>query len=640
MPKKDQKHIGIISITRRGVGYVAVDNFKEDVEIDPENLGTALHTDTVEMALGDKKRGRQQGIVVRIVKRARTRFVGVLEEKDGKILLIPDDRRMYTPLHVDAGVDTLGQKALVELTKWDSVKSMPQGKLIRTLGPAGTHEVEMESIVLEKGFDTHFPSEVEKEAQRIKEHDSLTDEEVASRRDFRDVTTFTIDPEDAKDFDDALSVRFLENGDVEVGIHIADVSYYVTPGTELDNEAQERGTSIYLVDRTIPMLPEVLSNDLCSLNPEEDKRAYAAVFVLDSNAHVKESWFGSTLIRSDKRFTYEEAQKVLDEGNGPFLKELRMLNSLAEKMRGKRAQKGSIAFEQDEVKFKLDKDGKPLAVFRKERFDTNLLIEDFMLLANREVATYFNTLCKKSGLTEPVFVYRIHDIPDTDKIEELALFLKAVGYEFETNKGEVTGKEINRLFKQIEGKPEKDLIKTATIRSMTKAIYSTRNIGHFGLAFEYYTHFTSPIRRYPDIMVHRIMRSHLNGEPLSKRELQKYEGLAIQSSQREVAAVEAERDSVKFKQVEFMKEYVGETFDGIVSGVTERGLFVEETKTKSDGMIKVRNMKDDYYTLDEKHYRLVGQRTKRTYSLGDRVRIRLIDANLKEKTLEWTLVEK
>jgi len=642
--KKGKTVEGVISISSRGFGYVAIPDFEEDVEIEPEFLNTALHGDRVLITLHAKKRGRQfEGAVTRVLDRARMQFVGVLEKEDGHCFLKPDSKKMYTDILIPER--TLkdvrfkqGDKAFVRITKWETSKKNPEGEVIRILGPEGEHEVEMQAVVLAHGFDVTFPQEVKSEAQQIETEKAIPENEVKKRSDFRNVTTFTIDPSDAKDHDDALSFQTLQNGNVEVGIHIADVSHYVRPGSAIDKEARERGTSIYLVDRTIPMLPHALSDDVCSLNEGEDKRAYSAVFELDHDARVIKRWFGSTLINSKKRFSYEEAQRILDDGKGLFSEELSTLDRLAKQLRDRRYKKGSISFEHDEVGFELDKTGKPLRVFRKERLDTNMLIEDFMLLANREVAEHIHTLCKAAGLRDPLFVYRIHDAPDIDRIEELAIFLRAIGYQFDTKSGEVSAREINKLFKQIEGKPEEDLIKTATIRSMAKAVYSTKNIGHFGLSFQYYTHFTSPIRRYPDIMVHRILKSHLGGKSLSKKELRDYERLAIQSSQREMAAIEAERDSIKYKQVEFMQGKIGKSFDGIITGVVGWGLYVEEHETMAEGLVHIKNLKDDFYQLDEKRYRLVGQKTGNVYRLGDKVKMKLIGAKLKDKTLDWELV--
>ena len=452
----------------------------------------------------------------------------------------------------------------------------------------------------------------------------------------RSSTTFTIDPADAKDFDDALSLDVLENGNYEIGIHIADVSHYVEDGGHIDMEARDRGTSIYLVDRVIPMLPEVLSNDLCSLRPNEDRLSFSAVFEMTPDATVVGEWYGQTIIHSDKRFSYEEAQAVLDTNNGPHLKELTTLMELGRILRKRRYNSGAIAFEQAEVKFELDENGVPIRAFTKERTETMLMIEDFMLMANQSVATYIDKLCKDAG-RESAFVYRIHDIPDPEKIEELSLFIHALGYEFKTNKGLVKPRDINKLLKEIDGKPEENLIKTATIRSMAKAVYSTKNIGHYGLAFKYYSHFTSPIRRYPDLMAHRLLRRHLDGSTITGKEMAKFEKLSVQSSEREMEAVRAERDSIKYKQVEYMAPHVGETFTGVITGVTDWGIYVEEKESKSEGMIKLSSIRSDFFEHEASKYRVKGQRSGKIYSLGDEIKVKLVRADLEERQLDFEI---
>lgn len=649
---------GILNVTGRGVGYLPAEGFDEDIEIERDFINTALNKDTVEILLLPEVKGeRRRGKVEKIIERAKTQFVGVLEREKGLFFLVPDNKRMYVDILIPDFKATSsigspkatalmgseeeikeGTKALVKLTKWDDPEKNPEGEIIKILGQKGEHNVEMESIILEQGFEATFPTAVEDEAKEIEKERWNTEEEAKKRKDFRNTTTFTIDPKTAKDFDDALSVKKLENGDVEVGVHIADVSHFVRTGSEIDKEARKRATSIYLVDRTIPMLPEALSNDVCSLMPNEDRLAYSAVFIISKNGEIKERWFGETLIHSDKRFTYADAQKILDDGSGEYFDELNILNTLAHILRKKRFEDGSIAFEHDEVEFELDEKGKPISIKKKKILDTNLLVEDFMLLANREVAKYFYKECRKDSHKNALFINRAHDVPDPEKIEELSIFLRAIGYELDIKGESVTAKEINELFERIEGKPEEQLIKTAAIRSMAKAVYSTKNIGHFGLAFKYYTHFTSPIRRYPDIMVHRILKSHLGGATISDNELKGYEKMATISSEREISATRAERDSIKYKQVEYMKGHIGEEFDGIVTGVTEWGIYVEDVNTKSGGMVSLRTMRDDFYTLDKKHYRLIGEKNKKKFSLGDSVRVKLISADLDRKTLDFVFV--
>lgn len=639
--KKDRLIEGIIDVTSKGVGYVANPKFDQDIEIPHERLNTALNGDAVLVRLSPSRRaGRQQGEIIKVVERATWEFVGVLREVNGQWRLFPDDRRCYVQFVIPAkrarGAKE-NYKALVRLTKWKKAADDPEADIIELIGQKGVHETEMRAIVLSHGFATGFPEAVVRESEDLGKRRAIPEEEVLRRRDFRTVPTFTIDPSDAKDFDDAISVRTLPDGRFEIGVHIADVSHYVRPGSAMDKEARKRGTSVYLVDRTIPMLPEILSNDICSLLPGEDRLTFSAVFVLTREAVVKERWFGQTIIHSHKRFAYEEAQRVLDVGEGPLYEELSVFQKLGRRLKEARLKAGAIDFGQTEVKFKLDESGKPIAVVKKERLESMMLIEDFMLLANRAVAEYINTLPTKGG-NPPLFVYRIHDVPDPERIEELSVFLRAIGYDLRHAQGLVKNEDILNLFSQIEGKPEEELIKIATIRSMAKAVYSTKNIGHFGLSFRYYTHFTSPIRRYPDVLVHRILKSHLHGEPLAEKESALYERLAIDSSEREIDAVEAERDSIKMKQVEYMKDKVGEVLDAAVSGVSQWGIFVEDSATKAEGLVRLRDMRNDYYVFEKQNYRVRGERTGVTYSLGQRVKVRLVRADLESRTLDFILV--
>ena len=567
-----------------------------------------------------------------------TEFVGMLEKDGDVFFLVPDDKRMYRDILLSR--DKIlnakeGDKLQAKITEWPDASKSPKGEVIRVIGRAGEHNAEMLGIVYESGFEVDFPPEVEKEAQiwkkKYQKEDKLKD-----RKDFRQTSTFTIDPADAKDFDDALSFKKLADGDYEIGIHIADVSHFVIEKTKLDREALKRGTSIYLVDRTIPMLPEVLSNDLCSLNPNEPRYAFSAVFVIDKEARVKEHWFGKTLIESDKRFTYEEAQEIIDKGTGIFVEELKTLNELAKKLRDERFRKGAIDFETEEVKFELNDLGKPIQVYRKERKDTHKLIEEFMLLANREVATHMHAANGKNS--RAAFVYRIHDAPDREKIVNLATFVKALGFELKNKEGETTAEDISRMLRSVDGSSAEMLVKTAAVRAMSKAIYSTSNIGHFGLAFEYYTHFTSPIRRYPDLMVHRLLLRFLTKGQIEQDEIIKYQRLCSESSERELEAAQAERASIKYKQVEYMQEHIGEEFDAIVSGVSEWGIYVEEVNTKAEGMVKLRDMKDDFYELNEKLYAIVGKNTSKKYSLGDKIRVKLIASDPERKTLDFQFI--
>lgn len=628
--------VGTIRVTGKGVGYFATPLSDEDFEIQPENVNAALNRDTVRIQdLKKKLFDRKQAKVVEIIERHKTEFVGTLEKDPAGFFLIPDDKRMYRDIFIPedkAAGAKAGDKAQVKITEWTDPSKSPHGEILRLIGRSGEHNTEMLGIVYESGFEVDFPPEVEKEAEAWKKKFESEDH-LVGRRDFRETTTFTIDPADAKDFDDAISLKKLENGDYEVGVHIADVSHFVVERTELDKEARKRGTSIYLVDRTIPMLPEILSNDLCSLNPNEPKYAFSAVFVMDKNGVVKDRWFGKTLIESDKRFSYEEAQEVLDKGAGTFSDELQTLNMLAKKLREEKFKKGAIDFESEEVKFELDEAGKPIRVFKKERKDTHKLVEDFMLLANREVATYMSAVYGERS--RAAFVYRIHDAPDREKIINLSTFVKALGFELKNKEGETTAEDISRMLKSVNGTPAEMLIKTAAIRAMSKAVYSTANIGHFGLAFEFYTHFTSPIRRYPDLMVHRLLQRFIDKGQIEQDEIIKYQRLCDDSSEREMEAAEAERASIKYKQVEYMSTRVGQEFDAIVSGVSEWGIYVEEANTKAEGMVKLRDMKDDFYELNEKLYAIVGKSTGNKYSLGDKVRVRLVAADPEKKTLDF-----
>jgi ribonuclease R len=640
-------------MTRKGFGFFSVGDDTEDLLIPPEWTNHALSGDMVKVALAGSYRDpsgrmppREAGKVIEIVARARETFVGALIEEDGKTFLAPDYKKMHVPVEVRPSTTLgasnlatrLGYKVLVRMRGWDEGAAFPWGIVEEIIGKVGVHETEMRALALGQGFSSDFPPGVVAEAKKLEESGrARLSVEAASqkRRDFRDVATCTIDPFDAKDFDDALSVRTLDDSTIEVGVHIADVSFFVKPGGALDKEARERATSVYLVDRTIPMLPEVLSNDLCSLKPDEDRLAVSAVFTLDREANVKDVWFGETVIHSDKRFTYENAQEVLDAGAGTLHKELSTLLDLSKKIRARRQAKGAIEFDTAEVKVELDAAGKPIAIRLKERKATNLLIEDFMLLANEAVAKHLSELTSNGG---PHFssLYRIHDEPDADRIENLANLLRIMGYHLKiSGNGKVSGAELNKLLEAVKGKPEEYLVKTATLRSMSKAVYATRNIGHFGLAFDYYTHFTSPIRRYPDLVIHRLLKYHAGGNPITEQEMREFDALALHSSEREVAASDAERDSIKMKQVEFLSGRIGETFDAVISGVTERGLYVEEQTTHADGMIRIKDVGDDYFEYDEKHYRLIGRRTKKAFQLGDPIRVKLLAARIPEKELDF-----
>ncbi len=646
MEQTKTTHEGVIMVRGKGIGYVPVPNYDEDILIPTEALSFALDGDIVEIEIGKKiPNKRQEGKVLRVIDAKHTEFIGVLQKKADVYRLIPDNKRIHIRPIVPLATQTHeGMKVVVHIDEWKQLAD-PIGSITEVLGPVGDHETEMQAIIRGGGFSENFPHHVAQAGKDIyarKEEifkDAVADTlgENPKRRDMRDRTTCTIDPVDAKDFDDAISFHVLPNGNYEIGIHIADVSHYVREEDIIDKEAQERGTSIYLVDRVIPMLPEELSNDLCSLRPNEDRLSFSAVFEMDGEGNIHDEWFGQTIIHSNKRFSYEEAQEVLDKGKGVLHEELSTLMGIGRKLRKQRYEDGAIAFDQAEVKFELDAEGKPIRVFAKIRTETMLMIEDYMLLANRRVAEFVYNHTKKKG-RDAAFVYRIHDVPNPEKIEDLSIFLKALGHEFKTHKGVVQARDINKLLKDIEGTPEENLIKTATIRSMAKAIYTTKNIGHFGLAFKYYTHFTSPIRRYPDLMAHRLLRKHLDGLLIQGRELIKYEKLSIQSSEREMTAVKAERDSIKYKQVEYMLDKVGQEFDGIITGVSDWGLYVEEKVSRCEGMIRLSSMKSDFFTHEANKYRVKGNRTGKIYSLGGEIRVKLTRADMEERVLDFQLV--
>lgn len=642
-PKKKMSSTvtGTLFLTGKDVGYVASDKHQEDIEIQPEHLDLALHGDTVKVIVKGKNRGRIQGEVSKVIEKAKQTYVGVLVQNANRLEVHADDRKMHFPITVDKKDKAeIGDKVVIEITKWKKRTENPKGNITRILGKDGEHNTEMEAIVIDNGFDTQFPQAVLDEANKVKETKwPISEKEIKNRRDFRDTLTFTIDPADAKDFDDAISFKKLNNGHIEIGVHIADVSYYVEEGTLLDREARNRAFSVYLVDRTIPMLPEVLSNDLCSLNPNVDRLTYSAAFEVDLNGNIHNRWFGRAVIHSDKRFTYEEAQKNIDAKSGEYVNELITLNNIAKKLRDKKFSKGAIDFGDSEVKFELDEDGTPLRVIKKERLDTHKLVEEYMLLANREVAEFFYNMHQKKQKPgkETPFIYRIHDLPNPEKLHNLSVFVKALGYELPIDKNKVDPKDINALLERVQGHAAEALIHTAAIRTMAKAIYTTSNIGHFGLAFEYYTHFTSPIRRYPDLIVHRMMDMCQSGKPVPQDLLETLNAISNEASELEVKAVDAERASIKLKQVEYMSARVGQTFTGTITGVTEWGMYVADDETKSEGMIKIKDLGDDYFNLDSETYSIVGEKTKKKFSLGDKVKFKVVRADLERKQLDYAL---
>ncbi len=593
---------GQVKISRRGFASIITSEIDDEVLVSWRNLGNALHGDIVRVHLYARKRSFYEGEVVEIIERRKMKFVGIIEASRGYAFLVPDGKFMpfdiFIPPHqLNNAKD--GDKAVVTITGWPNASKSPEGKVLEVLGRPGENDAEMNSIMVEYDLPYKFPEEVENEAEKIKAEITPLDEK--TRRDFRQTTTFTIDPEDAKDFDDALSLKKMENGLWEIGVHIADVTHYVTEDSLLNKEAENRATSVYLVDRVVPMLPERLSNFICSLRPNEDKLCYSIVLTMNDNADVKDYWIGRTIINSDKRFTYDDAQKLIEGQAGDFSEEVLRLHQLAEKLREQRFHTGAFNFERDEIKFRLDEKGKPVGVYTKTMREANWLIEEFMLLANKKVAEFIGKEQKKYK----TFVYRIHDEPNLDRLMGFQSFIKRFGHKIEGHSSKTLSASMNNLLRKVKGSPEQHVVEDLAIRSMAKAEYSTTNIGHYGLAFDYYTHFTSPIRRFPDMMVHR--------------------------------AAKAERASIKYKQAEFLLDHINEVFEGVISGVQDFGIFVEIKENACEGLVPMRNMTDDFYMYDEDNFRLVGKRKGKSYMLGDNVCVRIVHVDLQKKQVDMEI---
>jgi len=632
-----QEITGKVLMTSEGYAFISIPDVDEDLFVPARKLRGALHGDTVRVAVFGKRGGqRQEGEVIEIVQRTNKPFIGVLQVTGSQVWVITEGKNMPYDIIIPFQ-DTLpeynGFKVAAIVDDWPHRSEEPIGHLIEILGKPGDNDTEMHAILTEFGLPYKFDPRVEDAAANIS--DKISAAEIKARRDFREIPTFTIDPADAKDFDDALSIRELKPNLWEIGVHIADVTHYVIPKSIIDKEALDRGTSVYLVDRTVPMLPEQLSNKLCSLRPQEEKLCFSAVFDIDDKGQVHNRWFGKTVIKSDYRFSYEDAQNIIETQKGPLTNEMLKLHNLASIIREERFRQGAISFERPEMKVIVDKEGKPLDIVQKISKEANWLIEEFMLLANREVAYLIGA---KNGKSKPkTFVYRIHEEPNIDKIEAFRTFIHHLGYTMKPTKNpRELSSEINSLLTSAKGKPEEGSIEIMALRSMARARYSTDNMGHYGLAFDYYTHFTSPIRRYPDMMVHRMLAHYLdNGKSLDKKS---YEDKCIHSSEREQLATEAERSSIKYKMVEFMKDKVGNEYNGNVSGLTDWGMFVELEDTKVEGLVALRDIKEDYFVFDQDTLSLTGKSTGQKFTFGSPVRVKVVKANLEQKQLDFTLI--
>lgn len=629
---------GTVDMKSTGKAYVILDEEEgEDIFIASNNTGKALNGDRVRVAMFPKRNNKKpEGEIVEVLERKHTDFVGVLRITRGYVFVVPDMESIPVDIFVPKGElngARNGQKVIVHLVDWPDGSGNPFGEIVRVLGTPGENDVEMESILAAHEYPILFPEDVEKEAASIPI--KITSEEIKKRRDFREIFTITIDPADAKDFDDAISLRKLSNGHWEVGVHIADVSHYVTPGSPIDKEALSRGTSVYLVDRTIPMLPEKLCNNVCSLRPDEEKLTFSVVFEMDDEAKIYNQWIGKTIIKSCRRYTYEEVQAMIEGGEGDYKEEILTFNALATKLREKRMAEGSINFHSEEVKFILDENKKPIDTYVRVQNESHELIEDFMLLANRTVAETFGG--KESKWKNHTFVFRVHDEPNPEKLNKFILLISRLGYSIDISSRSKLVNSYNKLFKDVEGKGEKNLVEQVAVRTMAKAVYTTDNIGHYGLAFDYYTHFTSPIRRYPDLMVHRLIERYLiEGKPSADKK--KYDEMCLHSSDMEKQAEEMERQSVKFKQAEYLQDKIGQVFDGLVSGVSKWGVYVELKGNKCEGMVRYEDLPGDYYYLDEDNFRVIGQDTGKVIQLGDEVQVRVKGVDLFKRQMDFVLL--
>ncbi len=642
MAAKRPHHQGRVMMTTGGLIFVRSEDFEEDVRINSYRTLNALDGDTVEFVITRQPHQRRsaEGDIVEIVERSTKRLIGVADVAEHQIFIRPSSKTMpydvFVPKKLYPTLEN-GKKVSFRIKDWPVGSKSPVGEIIDVLGDVGHNDTEMHAILAEYDLPYHFEEEIERAAESISSR--INESDYAERRDFRDTVTFTVDPADAKDFDDALSVKKIRDGVWEIGVHIADVTHYVRPDDTVDTEARERATSVYLVDRTVPMLPERLSNELCSLRPHEESLCFSAVFTINEGLEIVEEWFGRTVIYSDRRFTYAEAQDIIDTGSGDYAEEVLALDSLAKALRKERFKNGAIGFERAEMKFELDDKGRPTGVYAKEMGDSNKMIEEFMLLANRRVAEFCAHRHSEAGRkVARTMVYRVHDKPDAEKLDLFRSFILRFGRYFKASKGVAVAREMNRLLAEVKGSPEENVVSMLAIRSMAKAFYTTENVGHYGLAFPYYTHFTSPIRRYPDMMVHRLLAHYLAGGKSPKKD--DIEAQCKQSSEREVIAANAERASIKYKAVEFMRERMDEEFDGHISGMKEWGVFVEVDETHIEGMIPTRELGDDFYIFDADNYQFRGRSSRETFTLGDAVRVRIKKADLNRRILDFELVAK